>query len=76
MILTLDFCPLFLKSFLYAFNLLFGTLIFAFGEMPLNAFLPTFFSTVDLTFTVFNTLAPSNAEAPISEMFFPMVTVA
>lgn len=40
-ILTVFFCPFFLKSFLYFFNFDEGTLIFAFLWIPFSALLPT-----------------------------------
>ena len=66
-IFTLDFCPFFFKSLLYAFSFLAGTLIFAFAWIPLNALLPTFFRETDLIVILLRFLAFSNARLRLPE---------
>ena len=63
----------FLNSFLYAFSLFFGTLIFAALLMPLNAFLPIFFNDLDLTMIFFIFLHPAKAFFPIVVIPVPIV---
>ena len=63
------------NSFLYAVTFFFPQEIFAFPEIPLMAFLPTFFNPEDLITSFFKALSFANASFPIEVTFLPIVTL-
>ena len=74
LIFTLFFWPLPFSRDVYAFFLLFGTLMTAFAEMFFSAPLPTEVSFLLLIWMLFSLLSPENAFLPILETFVPIVT--